>query len=206
MIGGSFGRLTVLGEAEKKGGHRRWLCRCTCGNEKVIHQSALRAGLTRSCGCLRRETIADIGRTVNRRHGFARKSAVTPLWRAWHSMRARCENPTDKSFVHYGRRGIRVCDRWQVFENFAADMGERPSPRHSIDRIDVNGHYEPSNCRWASQVEQNNNKRDNRIVVIGDRKLTIAEVARLAGVPHATMTSRIKRGWTGHQLLEPAKR
>jgi hypothetical protein len=120
-------------------------------------------------------------------------------------MRSRCSNPRTKEWAAYGGRGIRVCDEWQDFDQFLRDMGPAPSSAHSIDRIDVDGDYEPLNCRWATHVEQNRNKRDNHIVRINGRAITISEAAEIAGVSHSTMSSRVRRGWTGPKLLTQLK-
>lgn len=155
MTGRVCGRLTVLQEAGK---HRwpRWLCLCNCGKQTVVPGFRLRAGITKSCGC---GMVASGPEHRNFRHGHGRKRAVTKLYRAWQSMRERCNCPGFAGYHLYGGRGITVCDRWFVFDTFADDMGPHPGPGFSLDRIDVDGNYEPSNCRWATRKEQAANKR-----------------------------------------------
>src|SRR5690606_6584889 len=132
-----------------------------------------------------------------KRHGASWVNGkATPEYNAWSSMKSRCENPTVASNKDYGGRGIRVCDRWRdSFETFLADMGPRPSPQHSIDRIDNNGNYEPRNCRWATVLRQQRNKRSNHYVQFRGKTMTVTEAAEIAGANIVLVRSRIKRGW-----------
>lgn len=155
MIGECFGRLTVVefaGHVHRSGArYRQWRCRCLCGNEVTAVTGALTTGNTQSCGCRKRdETVARLTR-----HG----GRHTPEYVVWNAMRKRCENPKNAKYADYGGRGILVCERWRDFANFLADMGRRPSTRHSIERIDNDRGYEPENCAWVLRETQNRNQR-----------------------------------------------
>lgn len=171
-----FGRLVAIrdvgGGAPNKS--RLWRCRCECGTTVTVTSGHLRSGHTRSCGCLQRETIAATRRRLgppNVTHGFTRRGHQHPLYKTWGGMWQRCTNPRADSFEFYGGRGITVCERWRDFTLFVADMGAKPSPRHSLDRIDNDGHYScgrceqcqanrwPANVRWATPSEQARNAR-----------------------------------------------
>lgn len=145
ITGQHFGRLTAIRLLAKGTGRGRlWLCKCKCGSVRQAHVYSLLCGDIRSCGCLR--------------HGHAKHGKEHPLYSIWRTMHARCQNPTDQKYSYYGARGIRVCKRWKSFTKFIADMEPRP-PGYILDRIKNNGHYTPSNIRWATHKQSANNKR-----------------------------------------------
>jgi hypothetical protein len=205
-IGSRFGRLVVISIAEDVPKHAgsvymepTVLCRCDCGNEKRVRShSLLRKIGTKSCGCLHRETI----RITSRHHGEKVGGKESPEYQTWMNIRRRCEDSSNKSFERYGGRGIRVCKRWHAFENFLADMGRRPTSDHSIDRHpDNSGHYQPGNCRWATRVEQGQNKRNNVLLTFDGETLTVAAWARKTGIDHSVIRARIKYGWSAERIL-----
>ena len=142
----------------------------------------------------------------NCRHGHARNKKSTPTYSTWKSIKARCLDAKQSSYKYYGAKGIAICDRWMEFDNFLADMGERPSLNHSIDRIDSTGHYEPGNCRWATAKEQSRNTSRNRMITHNGITLCMAEWAENLGVSFTLVRARLNRGWDhSRALTEPVK-
>lgn len=159
LKGETFGRLKVIEMDSIQNYKVRWKCICDCGNPKIVLAGKLRSGETKSCGCLRDE-LSKQRRTT---HGQNIKKRKSVEYNTWCSMKERCHYEKAENYYLYGGRGIRVCDRWiNSFEKFLEDMGKRPSSKHSIDRIEVNGNYEPLNCKWATSEEQSRNKRVSR--------------------------------------------
>lgn len=183
-VGERYGKLEVIEEVESRvtpNGTvvRRFKCRCDCGKEKVVGLGSLRNGGTKACGCLQGK------------HGHG--GSHTSEYFTWSGLRARCKDLNNRN---YGGRGIKVCARWlESFPAFLEDMGRRPSPEHSIDRIDVNGDYEPRNCRWATAKEQARNTRFNVLVTHNGETLCVGEWAERYGMSCSTLNSRLRNGW-----------
>lgn len=197
ITGKKFGRWTVIGLAERPIGCKSkaifWLCRCDCGTERTVRGADLVAEKSYSCGCYN----VDRAREAHTKHGNStRKDGPTKEYNTWAGMLGRCENPNDQWYSSYGAAGIAVCERWHDFSNFLADMGRAPSPAHSIDRIDNALGYFPGNCRWATLIEQANNKTNNRTIEYDNRTMTVAEFAREIGIRAEVVYCRIYRGWT----------
>jgi hypothetical protein len=196
--GSRFGRLTVA-SATRRGD--RWYveCVCSCGQRRSVRVDHLRSGRTSSCGCLHDESA----RAVNTKHGHKSRHAVTPEYRAWCNMIDRCHSPRNKSFPNYGGRGVTVCAEWRHdFNAFLAHIGSRPSRGMSIDRIDVNGNYEPGNVRWADAVTQARNVQSIKHIEAFGRQLTLAEWAEAVGIDKRKIHNRISvLGWSPERAL-----
>lgn len=196
LAGRTFSRLLVISYAGSINGKVRWRCLCECGTEVVVVSEYLRIGKTRSCGCLQAEVSAAKGRARS-----LHKGRGTLTYSSWKSMRARCNNPNDPSYPRYGGAGVTVDPRWDKYENFLADMGERPSKRHSIDRIDVNGSYTPGNCRWATSSQQQRNKKNTTMIEFNGELRVMAEVAEIIGIPLRFLHNRRASGWTDYEIV-----
>lgn len=182
LTGRRFWKLTVLGrDPLLRDAKKIWLCRCDCGNERIVESFSLVSGKQHSCGCYRYSK-------GNPTHGLS----GLPEFEIWMGMNRRCQ---DLNEPRYGGRGIRVCDRWaESFEAFLADVGPRPSPQHSIDRIDNDGHYEPGNVRWATRKQQARNTSRTRRVWLDGKIVAQADAAEVLGVSPATITRMVQRG------------
>lgn len=207
LTGQRFGRLTVLTReprAPGTQGQARWLCKCDCGSIKTVGSSALRHGLTRSCGCLLHDTL--IAR--NTTHGLAPRTEKPRAYSSWANMIRRCTHVNDPRYPEWGGRGITVCERWLEFPNFLADMGERP-PGTSIDRVDNNGDYEPGNCIWATPHQQQVNSRAFKLtpeVVTDIKRLRATGMTYGAiGVELGLHRQTISRALSGKTRQRPAK-
>jgi len=182
-----FGRLIAFEYAD----NGKWHCSCDCGCNSIAHGSDLRRGRVKSCGCLLLE-----GNRANLKHGYS----ATSEYRSWVSMLRRCSDPGCMGYHRYGGRGVKVCERWQKFENFYADMGDRPSGT-SLDRIDFDGNYEPSNCRWATRLEQSTNTSRTIIIVANGKQQSLCAWARELGVSAKGIRYRLKRGMSHEDAI-----
>lgn len=189
-VGEVFGRWTVVIPSVRH--NNRWAseCRCECGNIGIVRYGRLRSGESKSCGCLRDENLTKHGATKR----STRKNSHE-YW-IWNMVVQRCTNPNVKNWRDYGGRGITVCDRWLHYENFIADMGNRPTTKHSIERRDNSSGYSPENCLWATRKEQSSNKRNNHFIELFGRRQHLSAWAREYGVDHTIILSRLSRGWT----------
>jgi hypothetical protein len=185
-----FDRLIAIEfvSRDNKDNNHQWRFVCDCGNTVVLRIKSVRSGHTGSCGCKAAELLS----ARNTTHGLS--GAHRSEYRSWKDMRSRCNNPGDSDYQDYGGRGITVCEEWSSFGRFFADMGEKPA-RMTIDRQDVNGNYEPGNCRWATAKEQANNKRSNVYISIGGVEKTLQEWSDAYGVRRETARWRMKQGW-----------
>lgn len=184
--GEKFGRLTALSFAFRDSrSNQHWECVCDCGTKKIIRGNNLVSGDTQSCGCLK---------TTHGKYG-------TPEYNIWINMKDRCYNPNYPGYKNYGGRGITVCWRWRDnFSAFYADMGFRPEGK-TLDRKDNDGNYSKENCRWATQKEQNRNRRDNRIVEFNGKRQCMAAWAEEVGLKRQTLWYRLKNGWSMSRAL-----
>lgn len=193
IMGNRYSRMTVISEPFKKDGDKEWriICRCDCGEERVVHARSLPSGNTKSCGCIQGDERHDMSKSRE--------------YYSWKGMIQRCQNPNHIFFELYGARGVTICDRWLDFRNFYADMGPRP-PRHTLDRIDNFGDYEPNNCRWATPKTQTNNMRANRLVFYNGEWLTAMQWSEKSPVDYDTFLWRLKRGWGMEKIMStPSK-
>lgn len=190
LTGQRFGRLVAVRLAGHAGKERLWLCRCDCGTERAIRGHGLRSGNSASCGCVRIESITTHGKWK------------TPEYQIWHAAKQRCTNPNDQGWKNYGGRGITMCDPWrESFAAFLADMGPRPSANHSIDRIDNAGPYAPENCRWATKIQQSENRRTNHHLTWKGETLTVSQWAKRTGLSLNTIEDRLKGKWPIERVL-----
>jgi len=190
LVGNKYGRLTVIGFDSIVNRASKWRVRCDCGGEKSVLAGSLKSGATKSCGCLDKEK-----KTKHGRYG-------TPEYHTWESIKARCHNPKDKCYPRYGGAGILVCDEWlHSFEAFFRDMGEKPSLKHSIDRMNNEKGYSSDNCRWATKREQANNRKNNKPLTFNGISKPIREWAEDFGISHITLRGRLSRGLSAYDAL-----
>lgn len=196
LTGKKFNRLEVIVYANKRNssGEFLWLCLCDCGNKTEVSTCDIKNGYVKSCGCLKGKNQFEDPKHLYQKHYH--------LYQRWKGIKKRCYNPNFEGSENYGDRGIKVCDAWKKFEPFLEwSLANGFDRSLQIDRIDSNGDYEPSNCRWVTPKENSSNKRNNRFITIDGEEQTSAEWARIAGVSKKTITDRIDRGWSGDELL-----
>jgi hypothetical protein len=195
--GERFGRWEVVAYSHKseKGKHY-WLCKCDCGSQKPVFKHGLLSGISRSCGCLRGDELSARQAT--------HRMTKSKVHRAWINMKHRCSNEDCAAYPNYGGRGIVVCAEWAAsFGAFLRDMGEPPTAKHSLDRIDNNRGYEPGNVVWATVKQQNNNKRTNKTIEFGGKSMTAAAWDQWLGFKPGLVSQRLKKGWPIERALNP---
>ena len=200
LTGQTFNMLTAVRSDGKSGTHTMWLCKCSCGSEKLkrVRASELLAGTIRSCGCIVKEQARRNIRELMTTHG----QSGTRVYQIWLAMKNRCLRESNPQYKDYGGRGIEICERWlNSFENFYADMGDPPDNEHTIERRNNDGNYEPGNCCWATRTQQSNNKRTSRLITHGGRTQTVTQWSRELGIPPMTIHNRLRRGWTVQETL-----
>lgn len=181
-----FGKLLVLDRTQKdRNGAWMWLCRCDCGREVNVRGATLKAGRTSAC-----QSCAAI--TRNTTHG----ETGSALYARWRAMLDRCENPNHRAWKNYGGRGIKICEEWHQYAVFARDMGSAFESHLELDRINVDGYYEPANCRWVTHADQQSNKRTNHTLTWRGRTLTATKWASVLGLNPNTLIYRLRRGWS----------
>lgn len=208
-IGKKYNKLTVVRFIRwqaSRAGKREALVEvnCECGTRKELTLGNVRGLNTKSCGCVARDIL--LARST--KHGHSRRSGSTRTFRVWCNIVLRCasaKNHQSRYYKNYGSRGISVCERWSGpdgFKNFLADMGECPSNKHSIDRIDNSGNYTLGNCRWANAYDQSNNRRNNRHVTVDGTQMTVAQAERALGFHRGRILTRLKLGWTPEESVQ----
>ena len=194
LIGRPFGRLKVIAFVRyDRFRQPHWQCQCQCGNTVIVPSSKLRYKHTRSCGCLRR----DVSRARHLTHG----KSDSPEFRIWWGMLERCEDPRKKAYERYGARGITVCEAWHVFATFFADMGPRPTPQHSLERLKNDQGYFPDNCIWGTPSIQSRNTCRNNMLTYHGKTQCLEDWARETGLHRATILGRLRRWWTIEEAL-----
>lgn len=196
LTGQQFKRLTVTALIGRQHGEAFWLCKCSCGNQTRARGSYLRSGAVTSCGCRQTEQRITHGHTVNGDSG---------AYKSWENMIQRCTNPRHHHWAKYGGAGITVCERWMSFENFLADMGNRPDET-SIDRINNSGNYEPGNCRWAGRKQQQRNRSAIRSITWKGETLSMIEWSEKLQINYSALEARIRRGWPLSKALTAPNR
>lgn len=204
LTGNTYGRLTVISRADNdEYGHIMWKCLCECGETCTVLSNSLTrtdGKETRSCGCLHKEKLVE----RSTKHGKAGEK----IYYIWQKIISRCTNPDDKNYHNYGGRGITICEEWLDFQNFydyVSTLEHFGEKGYSLDRIDNNGNYEPSNVRWADSKTQQRNKANNRLVEYQGETMTLIEASEKSGIGYGTLQRRIRLGWAAEDLFKPVK-
>lgn len=193
LTGQTFGRLTVIKRMDNSRNKKIiWLCKCRCGGEKIIDGANLRNGDTQSCGCIKKERLV----SQNTKHN----QTFSPTHTTWRGMLERCRYKNNKRYDRYGGRGISVCKEWYDFNNFIRDMGERPEGK-TLDRIDLNGNYCKENCRWATLIEQANNRTNNHNLTYKGMTKTLKQLADIIGMDRHTIKNKLNQGWVIDEII-----
>ena len=196
LSGQRFGKLVAVCDIGRTNRGRVWNCVCDCGAETTSISTYLKNGHKRSCGCLHAES-AKVAGAKQRTHGHTAKERKRSAseYHAWSSMKSRCFNPNVHSYKRYGARGITVCERWSDFQNFYEDMGPKPSCKHSLERLDTNGNYEPKNCVWADAFQQASTRTNVRSIEAFGKVMTAAAWSRETGITATVIRNRLDSGW-----------
>jgi hypothetical protein len=195
--GTKFGRLTVIKFVTRApGGYYKYSCKCSCGNILDVRADSLRSGNTTSCSCYFKMRASESAKLHMTKHGYTKYK----MYKVWESMHSRCYNPNNERYKDYGARGIRVCAAWHDFANFHKDIGDNKEGL-TLDRIDNNADYSPSNCRLATYREQNRNKRNSKFLTYNGLTLCVAEWADRIGMSKYTLYGRIDAGWSTARIL-----
>lgn len=197
LSGQRFGKLVAVRDIGKTSRGRVWMCVCDCGQETEAVAGSLKSGHKKSCGCLHAES-AKIAGGKQQTHGHTTKERKQGAaeYHAWSSMKSRCTNPNTHSYKRYGARGIKVCDRWLDFANFYADMGPKPSSKHSLERLNTDGNYEPSNCVWADAFQQASTRTNVRSITAFGKTMTAAAWERETSISASVIRNRLDSGWS----------
>ena len=213
LTGQRFGKLTVIKfSKDVQSGNRKrkyWLCQCDCGNTKEVRTDSLTSGNVKSCGCLH---IENSYKNLTDKYRFKPKYEIQNkrLYHIWNGMKHRCYNLEDKKYYRYGGRGISICDEWLNFDNFAKwSLNNGYADNLSIDRINNDGNYEPSNCRWTNNKQQCRNRRTNIKTQYNGKEMTLIEISEITNIPYVTLNDRYHRGDRGDRgdrLIRPVRK
>lgn len=196
LSGQKFGKLTVISYAETRNRKPFWHCLCDCGTLKKLRSDHFQSGNTTSCGCAHIQACKEFPKHITHGKGH------TPEYKIYHKIKQRCHNPNNPSYKNYGGRGIIMCERWyQSFPSFLEDMGTRPSPNHTIERVNNDGLYDPQNCIWATRKVQSRNQRKTIRLIIHNKQASLMEWAEIADIPPHAIRARLMRGWDAEKAV-----